>query len=55
MALQYIKQDFITHGLEKAISTGNWDLKRFKMHRKGVSQVMISPFSTLFLGFISLV
>lgn len=48
MALQYIKQDFITHGLEKAISTGNWDLKRFKMHRKGVSQVMISPFSTLF-------
>ncbi|CAL9153212.1 unnamed protein product [Musa hybrid cultivar] len=38
--IHYIKQDFITHGLEKAISTGNWDLKRFKMHRKGVSQVV---------------
>ena len=36
-----LKQDMITNGLEKAISTGNWDLKRFKMHRKGVSQVAI--------------
>ncbi|KAM0935649.1 putative DNA-directed RNA polymerase [Dioscorea sansibarensis] len=35
-----LKQDMITNGLEKAISTGNWDLKRFKMHRKGVSQVV---------------
>ncbi|XP_074579327.1 DNA-directed RNA polymerase III subunit 2 [Curcuma longa] len=30
----------ITLGLERSISTGNWDLKRFKMHRKGVSQVV---------------
>ncbi|KAG1360652.1 putative DNA-directed RNA polymerase II subunit 2 [Cocos nucifera] len=39
MAL-YIKQDHITNGLEKSIATGNWDVKRFKMHRKGVSQVL---------------
>ncbi|KAG6476795.1 hypothetical protein ZIOFF_066043 [Zingiber officinale] len=30
----------ITLGFERSISTGNWDLKRFKMHRKGVSQVV---------------
>lgn len=34
------KQEFITQGLERAVSTGNWDLKRFHMHRKGVSQVL---------------
>lgn len=28
----------LTQGLERALSTGNWDLKRFRMHRKGVSQ-----------------
>uniref|UniRef100_A0A1D1YTE4 DNA-directed RNA polymerase subunit beta n=2 Tax=Anthurium amnicola TaxID=1678845 RepID=A0A1D1YTE4_9ARAE len=37
---QFIRKDLITNGLEKAISTGNWDLKRFRMHRKGVSQVL---------------
>ncbi|XP_068646437.1 DNA-directed RNA polymerase III subunit 2 isoform X1 [Aristolochia californica] len=30
----------ITHGLERSLSSGNWDVKRFKMHRKGVSQVV---------------
>uniref|UniRef100_A0ACD5V561 Uncharacterized protein n=1 Tax=Avena sativa TaxID=4498 RepID=A0ACD5V561_AVESA len=35
-----MQQNTITAGLEKAISTGNWDIKRFKMHRKGVSQVL---------------
>ncbi|XP_038970823.1 DNA-directed RNA polymerase III subunit 2 isoform X1 [Phoenix dactylifera] len=38
--VHYIKQDYITNGLEKSIATGNWDVKRFKMHRKGVSQVL---------------
>lgn len=32
----------LTQGLERALSTGNWDLKRFRMHRKGVSQVVDS-------------
>lgn len=37
---QHLKSDYITNGLERAISTGNWDIKRFKMHRKGVSQLV---------------
>ncbi|XP_042432808.1 DNA-directed RNA polymerase III subunit 2-like [Zingiber officinale] len=39
--IHYIRRNYdITLGLERSISTGNWDLKRFKMHRKGVSQVV---------------
>ncbi|MFS7925248.1 putative DNA-directed RNA polymerase [Helianthus anomalus] len=36
---QYIK-DSITSGLERSLSTGNWDVGRFKMHRKGITQVL---------------
>ena len=35
-----IRQDTISNGLEHAISTGNWTVKRFRMARKGVTQVL---------------
>lgn len=34
-----IRPDTITMGMESAISSGNWNIKRFRMDRKGVSQV----------------
>ena len=39
----------ITRGLESAISSGNWSLKRFKMERQGITQVLnrLSYISTL--------
>ncbi len=30
----------IINGLESAISSGNWNLKRFKMERAGITQVL---------------
>ncbi|KAI3910734.1 hypothetical protein MKW92_015065 [Papaver armeniacum] len=36
----YIMGNSITQGLERALSTGNWDLKRFRMHKTGMSQVL---------------
>ncbi|OAY53344.1 DNA-directed RNA polymerase III subunit 2 [Manihot esculenta] len=38
---QYLVRDSITNGLERTLSTGNFDVKRFKMHRKGMTQVLV--------------
>ncbi|KAG1669071.1 hypothetical protein FOA52_003989 [Chlamydomonas sp. UWO 241] len=35
-----IRTDTITYGLESSLSSGNWIIKRFRMERKGVTQVL---------------
>ena len=41
--LKCVRQDTLTAGLEHAISSGNWTVKRFRMDRKGVTQVRTPP------------
>lgn len=44
-----IRSDIITQAMEAAISTGCWSIKRFKMERKGATQVRIY-FCYVFVG-----
>lgn len=37
---QHLVKENITVGLERSLSTGNWDVSRFKMHRKGITQIV---------------
>lgn len=40
VAAMMVHNNDITHGMNRAISTGNWNLKRFKMERAGVTHVL---------------
>ena len=35
-----MNNDIITHGLINSIATGNWNVKRFKMRRSGVTEIL---------------
>jgi DNA-directed RNA polymerase III subunit RPC2 len=47
--IKKIRSDIITYGFESSILSGNWTIKRYKIERKGVTQVLsrLSFISTL--------
>ncbi|EOA12810.1 hypothetical protein CARUB_v10025768mg [Capsella rubella] len=50
---QCLSGDIISLGLERTLSTGNFDIKRFRMHRKGMTQVLTRLSFIGSLGFIT--
>lgn len=44
-ATKSVRGELITQGMESAISSGNWTIRRFRMERKGVTQVPPLPSS----------
>jgi DNA-directed RNA polymerase III subunit RPC2 len=40
-ATKSVRGEMITQGMESAISSGNWTIRRFRMERKGVTQVPV--------------
>ncbi|KAH9624107.1 hypothetical protein KSS87_020572 [Heliosperma pusillum] len=50
---QYVIIDTISAGLERAISTGNWYAKRFRVDRKGVTQALARLSYIQALGFFT--
>lgn len=50
---QHIIKDTISFGLERALSTGNWYAKRFRVDRKGVTQVLARLSYIQALGFLT--
>ncbi|KDD71307.1 hypothetical protein H632_c5334p0, partial [Helicosporidium sp. ATCC 50920] len=39
-AIKVLRSDTLTYGLEHALSSGNWNIRRFRMERRGVTQVL---------------
>ena len=39
-AMKSLREDIITNGFVQSINTGNWNLKRFRLHKQGVTQVL---------------